>query len=158
MDGSSSWIKSRRLFTGPRRWMISQSLKGNFLLYIWKNHLVVKFLILDLIRVDDDENEICEKERKYSSMFHFEIGKYRCDKRAYLSSPFRPTIESVEPMLCIQIVTNHHSKEMFQIFKRACRVSGHFEDPFNVVDQAKVGLLGLHHLQFFFNACYLLRV
>ena len=54
--------------------MISQSLKGNFLLYIWKNHLVVKFLILDLIRVDDDENEICEKERKYSSMFHFEIG------------------------------------------------------------------------------------
>jgi hypothetical protein len=31
-------------------------------------------------------------------------------------SPFRTTIESVEPMLCIQIVANHHGKEMFQIF------------------------------------------
>ena len=56
MDGPLGSIKSRRLLSGPRRWMISQSLKGNFLLYIWKNHLVVKFLILDLIRVDNDEN------------------------------------------------------------------------------------------------------
>ena len=26
--------------------------------------------------------EICEKGRKYSSMFHFSIGQYRCDKQA----------------------------------------------------------------------------
>ena len=31
-------------------------------------------------------------------------------------STIQTTIESVEPTLCIQIVANHHGKEMFQIF------------------------------------------